>query len=273
MGSLALSSVLAAALEAQRKGEGAVIATVVTNRSAEPVTPGSRLFVHESGDTLGLIHPDLDAVLATDARRSLEEKRSRMRSYRFGGAGVEHVGMEGGDVDVFFEVLSRPPRLVIVGAGHIAVPLARIAGLLDFEVIVLDDRPEYANRERFPDADDIHVGPYRETLAGVPINSDTHIVLVTRGHVHDQACLEQVLDSPAAYIGMIGSKRRVRTVMRHAKEAGHDVAKLQRVYAPIGLDLGSQTPAEIAVAIMAEIINVRRGGKVASLALGDRLRV
>jgi xanthine dehydrogenase accessory factor len=96
---------------------------------------------------------------------------------------------------------------------------------------------------------------------------------VTRGHVHDQACLEEILDGPAAYIGMIGSRRRVQTVMAHAKEAGHDPELLKRVHAPVGLDINAHTPAEIALSIMAEIVNVRRGGRAPSMAMGKRLRV
>ena len=273
MDPLTLPSLLGPATEAQQRGEGAVVVTVIADRSSQGLSPGTRLFVYEAGRFLGEVHPDLDPILTSDAQQSLLERRSRLRSYRFTANGVDRVGTKEGDVDVFFEVLSRPPRLVVVGAGHIAAPLARIAKLLEYHVTVLDDRPEYANRERFPDADDILVGPYRETLARVALDSDTYIVLVTRGHVHDQACLEEVLDLPVAYIGMIGSKRRVRTVMRHAKENGYDLAKLRRVHAPIGLDIGAHTPTEIAIAIMAEIINVRRSGRAVSLALGERLNV
>jgi xanthine dehydrogenase accessory factor len=264
---------LSEALATRERGEGAVIVTVVASHSPGGPAPGARLLVRERGEMRGRIHPDLDAVLREDALRSLEEGRSRVRSYRLAGAPSQAVGVEGGDVDLFFEVLAQPPRLIIVGAGHIAVPLAHMAKLLDFEVVVLDDRPEYAQPERFPEVDRILVGPYAETLAQLPINPDTYVVLVTRGHVHDQACLERVLGSEAAYIGMIGSKRRVRTVMERAHAAGHEPAKLQRVFAPIGLDISAETPAEIAVAIMAEIVNVRRGGRGASLALGERLRV
>jgi xanthine dehydrogenase accessory factor len=261
------------ALAAQERGEGAVIVTVVAALRAEGPAPGSRLLVSERGEVHGRILQELDPVLRDDALTSLEEGRSRVRSYRLVGDTVEAVGLEGGDVDLFFEVLARPPRLIIVGAGHIAVPLARMARLLDFEVSVLDDRPEYAQAERFPDADRILVGPYAETLAQLPVNRDTYVVLVTRGHVHDQACLELIIDSDAAYIGMIGSKRRVRTVLERARDRGHDAKKLQRVFAPIGLDISAETPAEIAVAIMAEIVNVRRRGRAPSLARGDRLRV
>ena len=117
-----------------------------------------------------------------------------------------------------------------------------------------------ATRERFPDAQDLLVGPYRETVRGLQMDEDTYVVLVTRGHVHDQACLEEVAATEARYVGMIGSKRRVRTVLEHATANGVDPSALQRVRAPIGLDIGARTPAEIAIAIMAEIINVRRQG-------------
>ncbi|MGH2448788.1 MAG: XdhC family protein, partial [Chloroflexota bacterium] len=130
-----------------------------------------------------------------------------------------------------------------------------------------------ASAERFPSADQILLGPYRETIAGIETDSDSYIVLVTRGHVHDQACLEHALGTAAAYIGMIGSRRRVRTVMSHLRDAGYPAERLEAVHAPVGLDIGAQTPAEIALAVMAEIVNVRRGGKATSLMLGERLRV
>ncbi|MBV9280346.1 MAG: XdhC family protein, partial [Chloroflexi bacterium] len=160
---MGLEAVLEPALDARRRGAGAVIALVVANRSPGGPPPGSRLFVPEVGEPGGSLHPGLDRAVLLRARRSLAEKRSRMRSFRLTDAGGEDVGVEGGEVDVFFEVLHRPPRLVVVGAGHIAVPLVSIARLLDFEVIVLDDRPEYATRQRFPEADQLLVGPYRET--------------------------------------------------------------------------------------------------------------
>ena len=260
-----LREALPEAISALGQGKAAVIVTVIADRSLAGVLPGSRLFVPEQGDPSGSLHPLLDSVLVAEARQSMETGRSLMRSYRVTDQGAEAVGVQGADLDIFFEVLGRPPRLIVVGAGHIAQPLARIAKLLHYHVTVLDDRPEYANRDRFPEVDEILVGPYAETLSGVRISCDTSVVLVTRGHVHDQACLELVLDSPAAYIGMIGSKRRVRTVLQHVREAGRDVPGLERLYAPIGLDIRAETPEEIAVAIVAEMIKVRRGGTATSL--------
>ena len=176
-----------------------------------------------------------------------------------------------GKIEVFVEVQRRPPTLIVVGAGHVALPLAQLGKMIDFEVVVLDDRPRYANKERFPMADQVLAQPFRETLRNWPIDSDTYFVLVTRGHSHDVECLLEVLDSPAQYIGMIGSKRRIKAVFELLEqEQGLDPAKFERVYAPIGLDIGAENPVEIAVSIIAEIINVYRSGRAVSLA--DTLR-
>ncbi len=256
-----------------QSGQSGVIVTVLVDRTGKVARPSTRLFVSDQGELVGHVHPDIDAELVREAREIVAGKRSLMRSYRIHDGRLDAVGVRGGEIDIFFEVLERRPRLIVVGAGHIAMPLVRVGKLLDFEVIVLDDRPEYANRGRFPDADEVLTGPYRETLASISIQSDTYIVLVTRGHVHDQACLEAVLDSDAAYIGMIGSKRRVRTTLQHLEDAGRDAGQLDRINAPIGLDIGARTPAEIAVAVAAEIVTVRRGGQARSLTLARKLHV
>ena len=153
-----------------------------------------------------------------------------------------------------------------------AQPLSTLGKLIDFEVVVVDDRPQYANKERFPQADQVIAAPFRPTLRDWPIDADTFIVLVTRGHSHDVDCLLEVLDSPARYIGMIGSKRRVRAVFDLLEqEQGIQRERFDRVYAPIGLDLGAESPAEIGLSIIAEIIKVYRGGRAGSLS--DALRV
>jgi xanthine dehydrogenase accessory factor len=161
--------------------------------------------------------------------------------------------------------------MLIVGAGHIAVPLAQIASLCDFAVTVLDDRPSFASKTRFPTARKVIAGPLRETVRDLPMDHDSYIVLVTRGHSHDVECLLEVLDRPVAYIGMIGSQRRVDAVFKLLEEEmGIDPAKFDRVYAPIGIAIGAHTPAEIAVCIMAEVINVFRDGPAVSIS--ERLR-
>jgi len=202
---------------------------------------------------------ELEAHTLADASQALNQRRPQLLSYA------------GGQVELFVEVQRRPPTLVIVGAGHIAQPLAMLGKLINFEVAVIDDRPQYANAERFPQADRVIAAPLRPTLHNWPVDADTYIVLVTRGHTHDVECLLEVLDSPARYIGMIGSKRRIRAVYELLeREQGIPPEKFERVYAPVGLDIGAESPAEIAVCIIAEIVNVYRGGRAASLS--DALR-
>jgi xanthine dehydrogenase accessory factor len=172
---------------------------------------------------------------------------------------------------IFVEVQQRAPELIIVGAGHIAVPLAQMAALCDFSVTVLDDRASFANAERFPAARRVIAAPLRETVRELAIDADTFMVLVTRGHTHDVECLLEVIDRPARYIGMIGSQRRVDAVFKLLEEEmGIDPLRFERVYAPIGIAIGAHTPAEIAVCILAEVINVLRGGP--AISISDRRR-
>jgi xanthine dehydrogenase accessory factor len=177
----------------------------------------------------------------------------------------QRILVDTGAATIFVEVEVPPPLLIIVGAGHIAVPLAAMARLCDFDVTVMDDRPQFANRERFPTADRIVVGPLRQELrklrgARPVFGGETYVVLVTRGHQYDVECLLEVLDDPVAYIGMIGSRRRVRAVYDLlASEQGIPREQFDRIHAPIGLDIGARTPAEIAVCILAEMIGVMRG--------------
>jgi xanthine dehydrogenase accessory factor len=172
----------------------------------------------------------------------------------------------GAKIDIFFEVLAAPPRLIVVGAGHIAVPLVRMAKILDYHVTVLDDRVLFANRERFPDADEILVGDMAATLKQTAITASTYIVLITRGHKYDEPCLRETIHSQAKYIGMIGSKRRIKACFHRFREEEKIADEvIQRVHAPIGLDISTETPEEIALSILAEIIKVRRGGGAQSL--------
>jgi xanthine dehydrogenase accessory factor len=210
-----------------------------------------------------------------DARRTLLDREHRHLTYTQPASEVPNGGVSQGEVKIFVEVQVQPPHLIIVGAGHIAVPLASIAATCDFAVTVLDDRPQYAHPARFPTAQEVIAGPFREELVALrersPFDKHTYIVLVTRGHQHDVDCLVEVLDDPLAYIGMIGSRRRIRAVFDLLEqERGLAPEKFDRVFAPIGLDIGARTPAEIAVCIMAEIINVMRQGP--AIPLSEQIR-
>jgi xanthine dehydrogenase accessory factor len=163
---------------------------------------------------------------------------------------------------VYVELRRPVLELVIVGAGHIARPLARTGAALGFRVSVLDDRPDFATRERFPEAERLIEADFDDPFRDVPIHERSHLVLVTRGHKYDYACLIRALrlDPPPAYIGMIGSRRRVRATYVQLLDDGIDRALLGRIHAPVGLDIGAETPEEIAVAVAAELVLVRRGG-------------
>jgi xanthine dehydrogenase accessory factor len=253
---------LDALIESIEAGRAVAVATVVKATGIYAPTLGQRLLVWLDQPPLGNLNLNqINAEALNDIRQALWQRRPQTLSYQTAESQVE----------LFIEVQRRPPTLLIVGAGHVALPLAQLGKLANFEVVVLDDRPQFANRQRFFMADQVLAQPFRETLRQWPIDNDTYIVLVTRGHSHDVECLLEVLDSPARYIGMIGSKRRVQGVFELLeREQNLNPAKFDRVYAPIGLDIGAENPAEIAVAIMAEIIKVYRGGRATSLS--DSLR-
>ena len=182
--------------------------------------------------------------------------------YRPEGERIHRLEAKGGAdaYEIMLEIIEAPVTLLIVGGGHIGLSLATIGAHVGFSVAVLDDREMYANAERFPMADKVMSGDFTQHLADFPIGAPTYIVMVSRGHKQDETALRAVVSRGAAYVGMIGSKRRVSTVLRHLAEEGLPIEALERVYTPIGFDIGAETPEEIAVSIMAEIIAVRRGG-------------
>ncbi|HEX8918952.1 MAG TPA: XdhC family protein [Chloroflexota bacterium] len=254
-----VSDIVPLVAEARRQGTGLVIATLVGNSTDLDFPLGIRMAIAANTEVKGGFSSVLDPLVVEDAGDALKQRRSVCRSYDCNQDRAWRVRPGSGHIDVFYQVLARPLQLVIVGAGHIALPLSRIAAIHDLRVTVIDDRAEFATRERFPDAETIVVGPYTQSLSQIEMDNDTFVVLVTRGHVHDQACLELLINSSAHYIGMIGSKRRVRTVLDHLKDEGYDPLRLESVYAPIGLAIGAETPAEIATAILAEIIAIIHG--------------
>ncbi len=256
------STVVEALMTATRTREPVALATVVSGPSA-----GHEAVIWLDKPPLGnLSLGDLESQAIADAREVLRGRQHKLIRYPASSSQLPATS-------VFIEVQRRAPELIIVGGGHIAVPLAQMASMCDFAVTVLDDRPSFANRERFPTAQKVIAASLRETVRDMPMDNDTFVVLVTRGHSHDVECLLEVLDRPVAYIGMIGSQRRVDAVFELlAEEQGIDPAKFDRVYAPIGIAIGARTPAEIAICIMAELINALRGGPAASISEKRRER-
>ena len=245
-------------IKVKSEGAGAVLITVVESDGVDGLDSGAKCLVRDGRVVLGSVgDPVLEQRIVREAAERLAEERSRLLSLETDS---------GGQADVFFEVMPSPPKLIVVGAGHIAVPLVKMAKLMDYHVVVIDDRILFANRERFPEADEVVVGDMAETVKSLDITPTTYVVLITRGHKYDEPCLRELLDRPAKYIGMIGSKRRIKACFERFKEEEHVSEELiSRVYAPIGLDIATETPEEIALGILGEIIKVRRGGKAQSL--------
>ncbi len=257
----------ASAINASLEGERAVVlASIIAAGGAWRPYIGQQMLVHENSETLGtLMLPDAPKGLAFQLNESAQ------KAIATGKPHVEKIpGSANAWAEIFIEPFVPDPVLLIAGAGHIAAPLASLAHLMNFSVSVTDDRASFASRERFPTAKQLLVGDIESTLKNYPITPRTHIVLVTRAHAHDVQGLRAIIDSPAAYIGMIGSQRRVWAVFKLLHEEGVPAEKLGRVRAPIGLDLGGSTPEEIALCIMAEIIKLRHGGT--GIAMSEPLR-
>ena len=169
------------------------------------------------------------------------------------------------NVDAFIEGTSRLPTVVLFGAGHLARRIARYAGQAHFRVTVYDDRDEYACREWFPDADNILVADFGSVLDNVRIDDHSYVVIVTRGHKCDEIVLEQILETDAKYVGMIGSKRKTQTIFDRLRQRGFSEDALVSVYSPIGLAIGAVTPEEIALSIVCELVKIRRLGRASAV--------
>jgi xanthine dehydrogenase accessory factor len=254
-----MSSLSEELVQISAEGAAAVLATVIEVEGNGRVQPGAKCLVRDGKVRAENIRDArvVEAIVRESASH-LQDEKSKLVSLTVPDAG--------GKLEIFFEVMPAPPRLIVVGAGHIAVPLIKIAKVLDFYAIVIDDRLGYANRERFPDADEVLVGDMAQMLKEMTLNPSCYIVLITRGHKYDEPCLREIIHSQAKYIGMIGSRRRIKACFQRFRDEEKIAEEvIERVYAPIGLDIGTETPAEIALSILGEIIKVRRGGKAASL--------
>jgi xanthine dehydrogenase accessory factor len=245
------------------RGERMVLATVVRVQGSTPREAGARMLLLADGSICGTVGGGVrEADVIAAARELLVRGGSRLLGVDFqdglaGGDGP----VCGGTMEVYMERIDPVRRVVIAGAGHVAYFLHRALALLEYRTVVVDPRPEWASEERFPGAALVHQ-PFPDGIAGLDIAATDAVVLVTPGHQHDRESLRRALATPAGYVGMIGSKVKVATVFKALHEEGVEERELARVHAPIGLDLGAETPAEIAVAIAAEIVAVLHGREI-----------
>lgn len=244
-------------LAAADGGEPVVLASVIESGESG-LRPGNRLLVEPSGEQSGTLgDPALDALIAAHAPGVLARHAAETLYAGPGGLSQREIP---GAAAIYVEAVEAKPVFLIVGGGHIGRALAKLANTLDFHVAVIDDREEYADPARLPEAHEVICDEFEAALDRYPIGPNTSIVLVTRGHRQDEIALRRCLGRGAAYLGMIGSRRRTGTVLRHLLDEGFDPEELARVRTPIGLFIGAETPEEIAVSIVAEVIMLRRGG-------------
>ena len=259
---------LAAACEALSSRAPIVLIHMVNERGLLSGEPGLRaIYTDHGGLSSAVANAPVDTALAREAAIVLAS--GHPRTVTFGPDGCDATRRDAVYVRFFLDPIVSTPRLLVVGAGHIAQPLARISSILGFETIVVDERADFANCDRFPTADQIYACAIETFLDEFEVDERTFVVLVTRAHRFDEAALRVLLKSPAPYIGMIGSRRRVHVVYRNLRDEGFSSDQFGNVYAPIGLDIGAKTPAEIALAITAELVDVRRHGHGRHLSLTD----
>lgn len=247
--------------ELEAGGARVALATVIRARGSVPRHVGSRMLVHDDGRTEGTIGGgEMEARLVAEARRVIAEGRPQVVGYRLSEPGEGDPGVCGGEVEVYVEPLQLRPTLIVVGGGHVGRAVAHLARWLGFRVVVNDDRPEFAAPEAVPEADAYLACPLEELAGRLAIDDQTYLVLATRNVTVDAAGLPSLLDTPAAYIGVIGSRRRWETTAGELRQRGVPEAQIGRVVSPMGLELNAETPEEIAVSILAQIVMLRRGG-------------
>jgi len=237
-------------------GDAVGLATVV-NVPEGATNLGAKLLLRLDGSVVGSLGTaELDSQAIEVARRVAE----------FGS--VESLTTSDG-TEVFIEGFTTPPTLVMVGGGHVGKTTADLAHRLGYRVLIVDDRPEFANEERFPYAEQVVVAPYDRWSSEVSLNLNSFVVVATRGHRFDDMALESALETPSRYIGLLGSRRKTLMIYQRLVRQGTSPDRLKQVRSPIGLDIGALTPEELAVSIMSEIIMVRRGGTGSPMQMGD----
>jgi len=245
----------------RRAGQKSALATIVQVRGSIPSYETAKLLVREDGSMAGTIGGGcVEAEVWSAAREVIAEEKPRRLTFHLNQDAAYDNGLIcGGQLEVFVEPVLPQPRTFIFGAGHISKGLAKVAELAGFSTVVIDDRESFANRDRFPGVDEILAGEYEEIFGQLTITSSSFIVIVTRGHRDDMRVLRLAVNTPAKYIAMIGSRRKVIGVVKELEKEGIPHQALENVFAPMGLEIGAITPEEIAISVVAEMIAVRRG--------------
>ena len=264
--------VLAAAADALARGEAAALVTVVRANGSTPQRAGAKMLVFADGRTVGTIGGgcyENDAFWK--AREAITTGRGTLLHYDLNDDFAQENGLVcGGQMDVHIDPLAPAPHLYIIGAGHVGWHVAKLAHSAGFRIHVVDDREKFANVERFPDADEVVVEPIADWLHGATLQPTAYAVIVTRGHQADLEAMRSLAVRDLTYLGLIGSRAKIVRINQALLTDGLPAECLERVHAPIGLDIGAVTPAEIAISIVAELVAIRRGVDTKSLSMSSK---
>ncbi|MGB8473475.1 MAG: XdhC family protein [Candidatus Acidiferrum sp.] len=246
----------------RRAGQRGALATIVHTNGSIPSYESSRMLVRDDGSIAGTIGGGcVEAEVWAAAKEVMHKEAPRKMVFNLNNEASYDSGLIcGGTLEVFVEPILPQPILYLFGAGHVSMAVAKAAGAAGFGIVVVDDRESFANAERFPMAQEIYTS-YEEAFERIHPNGVSYLIIVTRGHKDDMRVLGWAVRTPARYVGMIGSKRKVLSVYKALENDGYRPEEFQRVYAPMGLEIGALAPEEIAISIVAELIAIRRNAE------------
>jgi len=244
----------------RQQGRRGAVATIVNVRGSIPSFKTAKMLVRDEGSILGTIGGGcVEAEVWQAAREVMESEKPRTMTFNLNQDPKYDTGLVcGGTLDIFIEPILPVAELYLFGAGHVSLNVSKAASRVGFDVTVIDDREAYASRERFPEAKEIIAEDFDRAMARLNPAESSYILIITRGHRDDMRILRWAVETPAHYIGMIGSKRKTISIFRELTHEGLSPKLFERVHAPVGLDIGAVTPEEIAVAITAELVAIRR---------------
>lgn len=233
-----------------------VLATIIEAEGSTPRKTSAKMIILENGQIYGTIGGGaLEKKVVEESLISIKEKRSKLLEYSLNPNKKNELNMVcGGNAKIFLECYSSVPEIVLFGGGHVCQAIAQIADFIKIPYTIVDNMKEYANRERFRNAKNIIVTDFQDAIKDINFTKEHMIIIATRGHVHDNECVSEVLKQDVKYIGMIGSKTKVSKSKEKLKAMGFDKEKINQINMPIGLDIGAETPEEIAISIMAEVM-------------------
>jgi xanthine dehydrogenase accessory factor len=244
----------------RRLGQKCALATIVQVRGSIPSYESAKLLVREDGSIMGTVGGGcVEGEVWAAAREVIDTEKPKHLTFSLGQDAAYDNGLIcGGQLNIFVEPVIPQPRAYIFGGGHVSKSISKVATLAGFATVIVDDREAFANKERFPEAEETYAEEYESVFAKLEVTSSSYLIIVTRGHRDDMRVLRWAVGTPARYIAMIGSKRKTISVIHELENEGFDRAAFEKIFAPMGLEIGAESPEEIAVSVVAEMIAVRR---------------